>query len=454
MHILITLLLSTSFAEDPTAFPYEIHRKNLENGLTILAVPMETPNVANVRTWMAVGSRDELDPGRTGFAHFFEHLMFYDTKTVSRLERESLLKTMGAEENAWTWFDDTVYHATLSSTHVQKYIEIEGDRFQNLQLTDDMVRKEAGAVYGELRKSQASPVNRLYETIYSTAFTTHTYHHDTIGYEADIADMPSAYEYSSTFFSRYYRPNHAALIVVGDINPKDIFAWAESSYGSWSASETARPPIPQEPLQEESRIVHVEWPTPTAFQLAMAWKSPPYDPANRDFVTLNLLSSLLMGDIGPLERRLVREEKLAYSVYGDVDAFVDTGLFKIIVELKDPSHQEQAKQIIWEEIKAIQSDWKEAPNLEDRNLWFENTRSHDRYQDLTSLDTPDAVGSQLGWSWRRTGETNALDVFYKLYDTLTPADVSNVAKQYLKESTLTLVTLGHTPAEPEKEAGQ
>ena len=181
------MFLSQSLAGDGNVFPYETHEKTLENGLTIYVIPMDTPNVAQVRTWMTVGSRDEMDPGRTGFAHFFEHLMFYGTPSLNRQEREKVIQNMGAEENAWTWFDDTVYHATLAANHVEKYIQIEGDRFQNLQLTEDMVRKEAGAVYGEYRKGQASPVNRVYETLYATAFQTHTYRHDTIGFEEDIA---------------------------------------------------------------------------------------------------------------------------------------------------------------------------------------------------------------------------------------------------------------------------
>ena len=438
MIFLYFWLLTSSLATEISVFPYPTEHRVLPNGLTVIVVPMDTPNVAQVRTWMSVGSRDELDPGRTGFAHFFEHLMFYGTPTVSRETREQRIQAFGAEENAWTWFDDTVYHATLSAEHVEAYIKMEGDRFQNLYLTEEMVRTEAGAVYGEFRKGQSSPVNRLYETLYSTAFTTHTYHHDTIGTEEDIADMPSAYLYSKEFFSRFYRPDYATVIVVGDVSPKNVFMWTEAAYGSWEPKRIERPQVPTEPKQSQMRTQRIEWPSPTAPQLAMAWKAPGYHPTDRQYVALNLLASLLNSDVGPLNERLVRQEKLAYSVYAEVDAFVDSGLFKIVMELKSPDSFELAETIVREELAKLTT----GIDVD----WFENTREHDRYQTLTSLDNPDSVASQLGWAWRRTGSIDAIDTFYKVYQTLEPKDISMVIQTYIQDTSLTRVQLAPAAA--------
>lgn len=441
MILWFLLISSLSYAQNPKVFPYETHQKVLDNGLSVIVIPMDTPGVAQVRTWMAVGSRDEIDPGRTGFAHFFEHLMFYGTPSLSRTAREDRIQSLGAEENAWTWFDDTVYHATLASQHVETYLTMEGDRFQNLRLTEDMVRKEAGAVYGEFRKGQASPSNRLYETLYSTAFQTHTYHHDTIGTEKDIQDMPSAYAYSQLFFNRYYRPEHAAVIVVGDVKPEEVFGWTEKAYGPWKRAKTPRPSIPVEPAQTETREAQLTWPTPTAPRLALGWKTPPYDPDSSDYVALNLITSLLLGEVGPLKKRLVREENLAYSVHGEVDAFVDEGLFKIVVELKDAAHYTRAEEIIREELTKL------SKKIEVN--WFNETRTRDRYQTLTSLDNPDSVGSQLGWTWRRTQSTDAIDRFYATYDALTPQNVSEVAERIFIDTQMTRITLTSANGEDE-----
>ena len=439
MLLWLLLFSGISIAQEQKVFPYETHQKTLENGLSVIVIPMDTPDVAQVRTWMAVGSRDEIDPGRTGFAHFFEHLMFYGTPTLSREDREQKIQSLGAEENAWTWFDDTVYHATLSSEHVQAYLTMEGDRFQNLLLTEDMVRKEAGAVYGEFRKGQASPSNRLYETLYSTAFQKHTYHHDTIGTEQDIQDMPTAFAYSQSFFARYYRPEYAAVIVVGDVKPEQVFSWTESAYGTWKPADLSRPEIAKEPTQTETRDAQLTWPSPTAPRLAMAWKNPAYDPDNSAYVALNLIQSLLLGEVGPLKRRLVREQSLAYNVYGELDAFVDPGLFKIVVELKDSAHYEAVETIIREEIQALSETI--APES------FNQARTRDRYQTLTSLDTPDSVGSQLGWTWRRTKTVDGIDRFYTTYDALTPKQVSEVAAQVFVDSQLTRVKLATADTE-------
>jgi predicted Zn-dependent peptidase len=135
--------LGSALAADvPRALPFEIHERTLPNGLSAIVVPMATPGVASCFVWMDVGSRDEVDAGRTGFAHFFEHLMFYGTPTLGREAREREILRLGAEENAWTWFDETVYHATLSKDAVPRYLEMQADLFQHIASTRTRARYE------------------------------------------------------------------------------------------------------------------------------------------------------------------------------------------------------------------------------------------------------------------------------------------------------------------------
>ena len=122
-------------------FPYPVASHVLDNGLSVHVVPTPSEGVVSYYTWMNVGSRDEVDPGRTGFAHFFEHLMFLGTEKLSGDEREAALLTMAAEDNAWTWFDETVYHVTLAAPNLPRLIEMEADRFQGLVLTADDVQR-------------------------------------------------------------------------------------------------------------------------------------------------------------------------------------------------------------------------------------------------------------------------------------------------------------------------
>lgn len=423
-------LAATAGAE---VFPYDVHSRTLPNGLVVHVVPMNSPGVATFVTWMAVGSRDEVEPGRTGYAHFFEHLMFYGTPTLGRAARELEIKRLGAEDNAWTWFDETVYHTTVSTAGLPRLIEIQGDLFRNLALTPDDVRKEAGAVYGEYRKGRSDPDWRIEEALNAAAFTTHTYRHDTIGLEADIAAMPDAYAWAMSFFDRYYRPNHAFLIVAGDVQPEPTFAAIEASWGAWASGTEARAPIPAEPKQTEARRREVPWSGPTAPRIAMGFKIPGSRPDDPDVAALQLAADWLFAPTGPLRRRLVEEEKLAWSVSGGRDDFVDPSLFRIVVEARDRDDLPRIEAIVREELARLEQGV-DADTLA-------RVRSHERYAFLTALDEPPAVADALGWAIRRGGSPDAIDRFFAAYDAVTPEAVSAAARRYFVDSGLTVVTL-------------
>jgi zinc protease len=420
-------------------FPYEVQSTTLDNGLEIHVVPMPSPGIVSYYTWMRVGSRDELDEGRTGFAHFFEHLMFFGTETLGGEDRERAILAMGADENAWTWVDETVYTATLSTAGLPGLIEMEADRFANLHLTPDDVEKESGAVYGEYRKGQANPSQRLAEVLSKTAFTAHSYRHDTIGYEADIKAMPSAHAYSQQFFNRHYRPENASILVVGDVTD-EVVASIKSAYQGWERG-AERPQPTVEPEQVETLTAHVEWDQPTAPRLVMAWKIPGHDPDDPEVAALELADNLLFGDTGPLTRRLVREEGLAYAVYGGREPFVDPCLFRVHVLLKEAGHRERTEVIIREELARLSS------GVDDDRL--RRTRDHARYAFLTGLDSPPAVADALGWALRRGGTPDAIDRFYAVYDSVTSEALADTATRTFVDEHLTTVTLTHTPAEEE-----
>jgi zinc protease len=342
---------------------------------------------------------------------------------------------MAAEDNAWTWLDETVYHVTLAAPNLPRLIEMEADRFQGLVLTADDVQREAGAVYGEFRKSQADPDSRLWQMLYETAFTTHTYHHDTLGYEADIADMPTAHPYALSFFDRYYRPEYATILVVGDVVPDDVFAHVDAAYGDWERATVPPPAIPEEPVQEEARRAHIAWESPTATLLTMGWKIPGHDPDSPDVAALELAGNLLFSEVGPIHRRLVEEEGLAYRVTGGRDEFVDDCLFQVSVTLQENDALARAETVIREELAAL-ADGVDVDLLE-------RTRSHVRYGFLTGLTDPDSVAEQLGWYMRRGGSPDAIDRFYDHFDSITADDVSSVVRRYLVDAGLTVVTLTH-----------
>ena len=175
--------------ETPTAatppariFPYPVERHTLANGLRVLMV--DVPGVGLVSYWTVVrtGSRDEVEPGVTGFAHFFEHMMFRGSENFPAKEYDAIVKKAGADANAYTSDDYTAYHMALTTADLPRIIEIEADRFQRLSYDEGAFKTEAGAIYGEYRKGHTNPWEVLLEQLQNTAFDVHTYKHTTIGF--------------------------------------------------------------------------------------------------------------------------------------------------------------------------------------------------------------------------------------------------------------------------------
>jgi zinc protease len=418
------------------AFPYEVVSRTLDNGVAVHVVPMPSPGVVTFGTWMSVGSRDEVDPGRTGFAHFFEHLMFLGTPTLSGADRERALLRMGAEDNAWTWLDETVYHVTLPASDLETVIRMEADRFQHLQLTAEQVRREAGAVYGEFRKGRSNPDELLDEALHAAAFGVHTYGHSTIGYEADIQAMPEAWSYAGQFFASTYRPDRARVVVVGDVDPAAALAWVEAAYGSWRpAADPPRGPV-AEPDQTVVRRVSVPWPQAVPPRLRMGWRIPGSRPDDVDVVALSLVEQLLLSEVGSLRRRLVDDLGLAYTVGGGREDFVDPCLFVVAVDLKPGADVAQVEAIVQEEIARLRA------GLEATAL--ARLKQHARYAFLSALDEPAQVFMAFGWAARRGGP-DAVDRWFETFDRVGADEVAGAARRYLVDGRLTVATLVGAP---------
>ena len=188
--ILVLLISTGSYTMSKSTFPYKYQKEVLPNGLTVIMIPMESPGLVAYYSVVRTGSRDEVEPGKSGFAHFFEHMMFRGTKKYPGPVYDSVFTSIGADANAYTTDDYTAYHMNFAKEDLEKVIEMESDRFQNLDYEKPAFQTEAGAVYGEYRKSITSPFSLLNEKVQDLAYDVHTYKHTTIGFEADIKAMP------------------------------------------------------------------------------------------------------------------------------------------------------------------------------------------------------------------------------------------------------------------------
>ncbi len=414
-------------------FPYYYETYQLPNGLKAILIPMEGTELVAYYSIVRTGSRDEWEPGKSGFAHFFEHMMFRGTKKYPADVYDKMVTEMGADANAYTTDDYTCYYMVTPGEYLEKVMDLESDRFQNLFYDEMAFKTEAGAVYGEYRKSRVSPWAVLYEALLNTAFDKHTYKHTTIGFEEDIKAMPEGYEYSKSFFQRYYRPENVVLLIVGNIDIEKTKALIQNYYGNWESGYVP-PQITPEPEQTGERRQTVTYHGKTLPIIAVAYKGDAFDPANKMVAASYLLGNLAFGPTSELYKRLVIREQKVQFIEPDFGFNRDPKLLTIFAMVKraeDISHVQAAIDSTVEQFKTQLVDPKQ----------LEKEKKHTRYSFLMNLDTPAKVAGNLARLIALTADLNAVNVLYQTIAQLTPEDIRQAAQHYFVRDHRTIIIL-------------
>lgn len=419
--------------------PYPIHQNKLANGLNVVTVKFDSPGLAAFYIVVRVGSRDEVEEGVTGFAHFFEHMMFRGTDKYSKDEYSDVLKSIGAGANANTSIDRTVYHMTGNSDQLELMFELESDRFRNLNYPIHDFKIEAGAVKGEYTKNNASPYAQLYENIYNTAFDVHTYKHTTMGFLKDIIDMPNQYEYSLEFFKRFYRPEYCTILVVGDVSTEKVNALAEKYFGTWEKGNYTSVVNP-EPIQQGVRYTHLQNAGIPPL-LNLNYKGPAFSDKEIDMPALDVLTSILFSQTSDLYKKLVIDERKVRFIGGGVADSRDPGLISVQASLIKKEDLQYVKDEIILAIDAVKTSGVNEKVLID-------TKSNLKYGFAMGIDSPDAIARSLASYVAVTNDPESLNRLYALYDKVTADDIKYVATKYLIESGLTIATIS-----PDTEGG-
>lgn len=420
-------------ASAATIFPYPYQQETLPNGLKAIVIPMTSPGLVAYYSVVRTGSRDEVEPGKSGFAHFFEHMMFRGTKKYPGPEYDRIVTGMGAHSNAATTDDFTMYHMTIAKDNLEKVMEIESDRFQNLSYGKPAFQTEAGAVYGEYRKDVTNPFFMLEEKLLDRAFDVHTYKHSTMGFEADIKAMPEAYDYSISFFNRFYRPENVVILIVGDVEPKATFALIKKYYGGWKKGYVP-PKITAEPAQTAERHVEISYPGKTLPILCLAYKGAAFDAKNRDYAAARLLNELAFGETSELYKKLVIRDQKVQFLFGDVPMNRDMPLFTIATMVKNPADIDSVRKDIEQTIKEFQTTLVNEKQLVE-------VKRHGKYAFLDGLDSPGRVAEALTRYIALTGGIDVVDQLYAEYDSVTPADIQRAAKEYYQPQRCTVAVL-------------
>ena len=428
-----TVVAAAAQATPQKIFPYAYSQDDLPNGLRVVTVPTDFPNIVAVYIVVQTGSRNEVEPGHTGFAHLFEHLMFKGTEKYSQAQYNDAIKRMGGASNAFTTNDFTCFYTVFSKEDLPTVLGMEADRFQNLKYSEAEFKTETLAVLGEYNKNASNPFSKLNEALLDTAYSTHTYKHTTMGFLKDVQDMPNQYAYSQKFFNRYYRPEYVTIIVAGDVKTKAVRDLVAKYWGAWKRGDY-KPDIPVEPPQDGPRTSHVAWSGPTLPLLSVAYKGPAYDDSTKDTAALDALSYLAFSENSDLYQKLVIQEQKADALYADSPSQVDPSLFQVLARVKKAEDVEYVRG----QILATVQEFREKP-VDGARL--DAVRKHLRYELALRMDNSETVAQVIARyvALRRTPDT--MNRLFEQYAGLTPQDVQQAAVKYLTENARTIVTL-------------
>jgi zinc protease len=422
----------------PTA-ALSLRRDTLSNGLTVLVREVHTTSLVSVWCWYRVGSRDE-GLGRTGVSHWVEHMNFKGTVNISRDEMKGIVERFGGMWNGYTWIDQTTYVETAGRHAIDRMLFIEAERMHNGLYDPAECESERTVIISELQGGENDPEQLLDIEVTATALRLHPYRHPTIGWVQDLQSMTrdDLYEH----YRRYYVPDNATLVVVGDVDADDVLRRAARHFAAIPAGREAPRAYPVEPAQLGERRVTVEREGTTAY-LKLAYRAPAAcDP---DFFPVLVLDAVLAGAKGlnlwssfrgaPPQRKArlytaLVERGLASAVSGAVLATADPFLYTISLTA-----------IAGVDLDALEGAALEAIDRVRREGVTETEVARARRQLLARLvfenDSVTNVAHQLGYFETVTGPGFAEAVADRI-GAVTVEQVSAAAKQRLADSARTV----------------
>jgi zinc protease len=439
MHRAATLALAVILGAASTAraadvLPFTATERTLPNGLKVIVIPTGFPNLVSIDIPVQTGSRNEVEPGKSGFAHFFEHLMFRGTPATPPAKYRDIMSRAGARDNASTGDDRTHYYATFARQDLPTILAVYADMFQNLAYSEPDFKTEARAILGEYNKNSAEPLEKLFEVQRDTYYQAHTYKHTTMGFIRDIENMPNEYAYSKLFFQRWYRPQYTTVIVAGDVNADEVMPLVEKYWGGWKAGTEPAVTIPKEPPPTGPKYVHVPWTSDTLSWVTVGFLGPAFDENGKDSAAMEMLAALYFGQTSDLYKQLVVAEQKVDELDVDVPASVDPSLFTVLARVKDPADAVYVRDRILATIALARNR-----AIEDTRL--QEAKAFSRYSFARSIDSTERVASVVSAyaHFRRSYET--VNARYRTLDALTPPDLQNAARKYFTDNSLIVTTL-------------
>jgi zinc protease len=401
---------------------------SLSNGLPVLLKESHVAPVASFWIFYRVGSRNEL-PGTTGISHWVEHMLFKGTERFPRGEFDKAVARAGGMANGMTTQDCTTYFETLPTERIDLALEFEADRMVNTEIDADEVEAERSVIISEREGSENSYFYLLSEEVQAAAFRVHSYHNPVIGWKTDLLQITR--DDLQRHYERYYAPNNAVIVMVGDFDTQEMTAKLEAHFGNLPVGPQIPPVRLHEPEQIAERRVILRGSDHTAYYL----HSFPGVAANHpDFFAMTVLDAILGGAKGMglfggggnnrsnrLYRALVDTE-LAVGVGSAFRPSIDPDLFSFYATLAPGVTHEQIEDVVWQEIKKIQQHGVQPSELEKA---IKQTKAQFAY----SSESVTHQGFWLGFS-QMVASLSWLDQWLEQLSAVTVEDVQRVATTY------------------------
>jgi predicted Zn-dependent peptidase len=411
----------------------------LTNGLRALIVESHDAPVINVQVWYHVGSKNEV-PGKTGFAHLFEHLMFDGTKNLGPNEFSDYIIRSGGTDNAYTTEDATIFWETVPSNMLPVVLWLEADRMRHLDITEKVFNNERQVVEEERRlRFDNPPYGTVVETLYEHAYTVHPYRHATIGSMVDV-DHASIQDIQD-FYNTYYVPGNATLLIVGDVDWREAATEVEKYLGPVEAGQPPKSAdIPQEPPQTAKRVVKVD--LKVALPAFVEGYHMPAD-GTPDAYPLRIASKILSdGESSRIYTRLVYEKQIAVEAESSGNFTEDPNLFFVFAVMNSGHTPAEGENQVEAELARLQTEL-----VGDAEL--EKAKNQILRDFILSRQTMQSRGEELGYAAVILKDPELVNTELARFLAVTPQDVQRVARKYFVPENMTVLEV-YPRSEPEK----
>jgi zinc protease len=403
---------------------FPVRRFRLGSGLEALLIRNDISPVAAFLTHYKVGSAQEGERER-GLAHFFEHMMFRETRTLADGDFDRIISECGGVGlNAFTSYDTTAYHVNVPSSMLGRVIGLESDRMVNLVLSPELLERERGAVLGEMQMYKDMPSDQLWNRVMAESFPAHPYRHPIIGYLEQVeAFQAPDFE---RFYRAHYAPNRALVVVAGQFDESDLLERLERAYGGLQPGERQPGPARPDPLLPSSRRVEIFHDKVTSESLVLAVRAPGLQ--HPDIAALQMLAALLTGgQSSPLHRRLVLGGLATHVNASLLDVewmLISPGLFLIESAMQHGVPAERAEEAVNDELARLRREG--IPPEE-----FERALNQLRLSHYTSLRTNMALARYLGGFLVACGDPLFGEALHAAIERVTAEQVLDVLERYV-----------------------